>query len=123
MAKTVIRLWGHSEVEFQGMEREGARMLYEYGVNYIRPGALIDLHVHKKDSEDYIPLTEGIKIIVLTEEEAESMMMPDVLKLLMKAEPAEIGKVVKCPKGHAHALYSAVGEDCIGAFQYIKYYE
>lgn len=111
--------WGRSIEILVGPKEEDGRTIESAGANYIEPKQMIPLHLHEENNEEYIPQTEGLKILVVSKEEMENMTALQIIDALHGLSPAEIGDVVTCPKGYAHALYNS--SDSVGSFVFIKY--
>ena len=110
--------WGQTTETFRGLTNEDGKNVYSKGTNQINPYGMIPIHFHNEDNEDYIPITSGIKIVVISQQEPEKIAK--VRKLLIKSKSIKIGETVTCPKGDAHALYNA--SDKVGLVDFIKYY-
>lgn len=110
--------WGQITETFRGLKNEDGKQVFSKGTNQINPYGMIPIHFHNEDNEDYIPITAGIKIVVISQEESEKMTK--IRKLLIKSESVKIGETVPCPKGYAHALYNA--SDKVGLVDFVKYY-
>ncbi len=111
--------WGRSIEILEGPKQEAGRTVESAGVNFIEPGQMIPLHVHDGDTEDYIPQTEGLKILVVNRKQFDTMSENEVAEALNALEPAEIGDVITCPNGYAHALFNSSTTQ--GAFVFEKY--
>lgn len=114
MAKIEERTWGTinmvvydppvvvcDEMRAFGIIRTVKKFVYQEGYLTVNPQARIDLHEHTTDHEDYTPLSEGTKILVLTNPEAECY---DEADIEARFEQVEAGTMVTCPKGCAHSL-------------------
>lgn len=110
--------WGQTTETFRGLVNEDGKQVCSKGTNQINPYGIIPIHFHNEDSEDYIPITSGIKIVVISEEEARKAV--NVKKMLIDSKPIKIGETVTCSKGCAHALYNA--SDKVGLVDFVKYY-
>lgn len=104
MANVEKTEWGTSVEIIHDVFQDGV-YIDSAGVNTIKPYELIPIHPHYDNNEEYIPQTEGIKIIVLPAEEAD-MSDAEVLKSFQAVESIQIGEVITCHKGEAHALYN-----------------
>lgn len=111
--------WGRSIEILEGPKEEGGRTIESAGVNYIAPKQMIPLHLHEENSEEYIPQTEGLKILVVSKEDMEKLTDLQIVDALHGWPVSEIGDVVTCHKGSAHALYNSSGS--VGSFVFIKY--
>lgn len=111
--------WGRSVEILTEPQQEEGRTIESAGVNFIEPGAMIPLHVHDGDTEDYIPQTEGLRILVVSKKEAQKMSEDEAAHAVKTALSSEIGDVVTCPNGYAHALFNSSATQ--GAFVFIKY--
>ena len=54
-----------------------------------------------------------------TQEEMEEMADLQIVDALHSLSTSEVGDVVTCPKGYAHALYNS--SNSVGSFVFIKY--
>ncbi len=111
--------WGRSIEILVGPKEEDGRTIESAGVNYIAPKQMIPLHLHEENSEEYIPQTEGLKILMVSKEEMEKRTEFQTVDALQICRPTEIGTVVTCPKGSAHMLYNSSNNE--GSFVFIKY--
>lgn len=111
--------WGRSIEILEGPKTEEGRTIESAGVNYIAPGQMIMLHLHTENNEDYIPQTEGLRILVVSEKESKKMNVAEAVCAVRAMTASEIGDVITCPKGHAHALYNSSNTE--GSFVFIKY--
>ena len=111
--------WGRSIEILEGPKEEEGRTVESAGVNFIEPGQWIPLHVHLDQSEDYIPQTDGLKVLVVPKELAMKMSADESIDAVKAMPVAEIGDVITCSKGNAHMLYNSSTEQ--GAFVFIKY--
>lgn len=119
MANVEVMSWGKSVEIVQNVTQDNGRRINSGGYNEINPYGVIPLHVHENDNEEYIPQTEGMKIIVVAKDEADQLTEGQIFEKLGEVEAAEIGDVVTCHKGEAHALYNESSET--GRFVFIKY--
>lgn len=90
---------------------------YSEGINVIGPGAIVPFHMHEDDTENYKMLTEGLEVVVLTEEEMKASR-EEILQILKKKGKRKEGETVTCPKGSGHALYNASNK--VGLFYFEK---
>lgn len=111
--------WGRSIEILEGPKEEEGRTIEHAGVNFIEPGQLIPLHVHDGDTEDYIPQTEGLRILVVSKKEAQQMSTEETVQAVKAEKPSKINDVITCPNGYAHALFNS--SETQGAFLFIKY--
>lgn len=111
--------WGRSIEILEGPKAEEGRTVESAGVNFIEPGQMIPFHLHDGITEDYIPQTEGLRIIVLSKKEATELSADEIIEKVKSAVPSEIGDVVTCPNGYGHALFNSSSTQ--GAFVFEKY--
>lgn len=111
--------WGRSIEILEGPKEENGRTIESAGANYIDPKQMITLHLHEENNEEYIPQTDGLKILVVSKEEMEEMTDLQIVDALHSLSTSEVGDVVTCPKGYAHALYNS--SNSVGSFVFIKY--
>lgn len=119
MTNVVTTSWGKSVEIVQDATQDDGRRIHSGGYNEVNPYGMIPLHIHDDDNEEYIPQTEGMKIIVLSKKEAGNLTESKICEMLEDSEEAEIGDVITCHKGEAHALYN--DSDKTGRFVFIKY--
>lgn len=118
MTKLEKTEWGHSTEIIENVTQDGRR-IDSAGVNVIRQHEMVELHIHNENNEEYVPQTEGLKIVVVLAEEADKISEEELKDMFEKAEPIPVGEVVTCHRGEAHALYNSTEYD--GAWVYIKY--
>lgn len=119
MTNVVTKSWGKSVEILQDATQDNGRRITCAGYNEVNPYGVIKLHVHEKDNEEYVPQNEGMKIIVMSEEEAAQLTEAKLCEMLEDAEEAAVGDVITCHKGEAHALYN--DSDKTGRLVFIKY--
>ena len=111
--------WGRSIEILKGPKQEEGRTIESAGVNFIEPGQIIPLHVHTENTEDYIPQTEGLRILVVNKEEAMKMSEEEAVHAVKVMLSSKVNDVITCHSGYAHALFNSATTQ--GAFVFIKY--
>lgn len=122
MANFEETLWGRSlPLLDEGPVENPKEVVYSAGVNELYPHCIIPLHLHLEDREEYIPQTGGLKVLVLTQEEAETLSGDEMMERLRNLETCEKYDVVNCKKGYAHMAYN--DSDEVTTFIFRKYKE
>lgn len=119
MTNVVTTSWGKSVEIVQDATQDNGRRIHSGGYNEVNSCGVIPIHVHENENEEYVPQNEGMKILVLSKEEAEQLTDDQIFQKLSEIEAAEVGEVITCHKGEAHALYNASNET--GWVVFIKY--
>jgi len=125
MQTVEITPWGKIKKAPIGIITLGTRRIHSRGENEINPGKMIPLHGHPFDSEEYIALSSGLQVLIMSIEEmnkyTEKLTENELLEFIKKVVPLQVGEKIICPKGHAHALYNSSNE--VGAFSFCKYFD
>jgi len=116
MANSVELSWGTSIEIIENVTEMQGRKVHSAGVNFIKPYEMIPLHPHFNDNEEYIPQTEGMRIVVMSADEAEAIDTDELLERFIDAEEAEVGEVVTCHKSEFHTLYNYSNDYAICVF-------
>lgn len=110
--------WGRSLPVVRDVSTQDGKVITIAGVNYIDPKGLIPLHTHEGIKEEYIPQTDGLRIVVIPDDMV-GMAEDELLEMLKRSEPIPVGEAVMCGNGFAHALYNDTDKE--GACTFIKY--